>query len=1046
MQELTVFLLGQGRFYADGKQVVLPFKQAEALLYYLLLEKSAFRPKIADIIWGDSQGEERIKSNMRNAIYVIRKAFGSDFLLRGQGNTIQINPAIKINRDIDQLERDDVRCFDFYAGDFLEDFSLKDNEYYNEWLLNTRQYFRHEYQKRLNMALQQFFAEGNYTDGEAICRRLIALDEFDESSYACLIEIYRRRGEYSSAITLFNQMEKLLAEELFLAPSRELADLIQVVKQERNEKVQQAIAQKRGIIQQGATVGKPFYGRTTEKGKVAEIVTCFIEGGHAKSVAVTGEAGIGKTCLFQNILHETDDGSILLFQTCCYRAEEHYILKPWQTVFEQMNSALCKMGAETENSFFRTAVSHIFPFLYSNQFEPIDQDEITTEHYDSNQRAITYALIRLSKQKRLIFYFDDLQWADAMTISLLRDVLTSAQNDRILFLLSCRDERHQYVSSFLEDMRSAGFISEIKLKRFGFSDTIGLANMLLPEQFNSYELQRRLFRETEGNPFFIIETVNNIKFNGSVGDITPNMRDTIRLRTMLLPPEEKNILSLLSFFFDGATFDMLLALSNKEEYDLINILESLMGKQLIREVKMSDEVVFQFGHQKILEYVYGELSMTKRRILHERIAACFEKQLHNDGRDAPVYAKLMYHFDRAGNQRKYLKYHIEYVYCYLNLSHEYYPILGERPFLTGQYDELNLPDTNKDAIFRLLNNIKGLVEKNLEEFSDEDGRGFLSDYYHMMGRYHIRKVEYVQGEPYIRRLIELNRGVNTEQCRNNMIKAYRQLICIYIDRYETDKMREVIDAAVEVLNENSKAEERAIWLRLSGLWAIMSGRIREGREYLHTAVSIFESSPEKQTYLFNLAASYAWLGEADRKSMNYVSAMQYYQQAINICTKNYLTGGIATFYTYAGQAAFDSGDMDEADYYLSQAVEQFNKVELMWGRGIAFAYYGLLHIVRGRDEEAISLFVKAEDYAHRLDSRYELGVINRIYAQLCRKVEKQPMHYSAIAEYLKEKTNVYYHRAKACLEEVFSPVDHMYLDQIEKERKEKSNQEEQYGG
>ena len=102
--------------------------------------------------------------------------------------------------------------------------------------------------------------------------------------------------------------------------------------------------------------------------------------------------------------------------------------------------------------------------------------------------------------------------------------------------------------------------------------------MLLPEQFNSYELQRRLFRETEGNPFFIIETVNNIKFNGSVGDITPNMRDTIRLRTMLLPPEEKNILSLLSFFFDGATFDMLLALSNKEEYDLINILESLICK------------------------------------------------------------------------------------------------------------------------------------------------------------------------------------------------------------------------------------------------------------------------------------------------------------------------------------------------------------------------------------------------------------------------------------------------------------------------------------
>ena len=81
MQKITAELLGSGRILLDGKQVNLPFKQAEALVYYLLVEKETFRPKLADIIWGDSADEHKVQSNMRNAIYVIRREFGRDFLL-----------------------------------------------------------------------------------------------------------------------------------------------------------------------------------------------------------------------------------------------------------------------------------------------------------------------------------------------------------------------------------------------------------------------------------------------------------------------------------------------------------------------------------------------------------------------------------------------------------------------------------------------------------------------------------------------------------------------------------------------------------------------------------------------------------------------------------------------------------------------------------------------------------------------------------------------------------------------------------------------------
>ena len=47
---------------------------------------------------------------------------------------------------------------------------------------------------------------------------------------------------------------------------------------------------------------------------------------------------------------------------------------------------------------------------------------------------------------------------------------------------------------------------------------------------------------------------------------------------MLLSPECRNILNLLSIFFDGATFDLLLELSNREEYELIEMFFQQTGQ------------------------------------------------------------------------------------------------------------------------------------------------------------------------------------------------------------------------------------------------------------------------------------------------------------------------------------------------------------------------------------------------------------------------------------------------------------------------------------
>jgi len=1030
MKTLFAYLLGHPRVIADGEEIRFPFKQSEALLYYLLVERNVSRAKISDLIWGDTFDEQKVRSNMRNAIYVLRKTLGADFLIEPQKNMLCINPEIELRLDLDILREKHIEDFSFYRGSFLEDFYLKNSEYYNEWILSCQQNYNKIYQQRLREQIEKTFSDRSFDRCEEMCARLIEQDEFDEFGYRYLLEIYQSRGDYSAALSLFGKLKQLLSDELFQVPSDEIVSLVEDIKKEQNKKIQEILFQEGSVLDKEEQ-DTPFYGRTDELAQITDAIDDFVHGRRSCSLGATGEVGIGKTRLFSHALSRVRLGDeVMICRTQCYHAEENYILKPWQSIFEQIVRDAEKERLWEQGASLQMAVSHIFPYFQDSTASAIDQDDIATERYDSNLQAISYHLMQIAQKRRLILCFDDLQWADRMTISLLRNILTSDRNQHILVLFACREERRQYIDSMIEDMRHNGLLRLLPLKRFDFDNTVALARSMLPGKFDSDSLQQQLYKETEGNPFFVIETVNNIKYNGNLADITPNMRDMIRLRTITLPKDARNVLDLLSLFFDGATADILRELSNKDDYELMSALDVLLSKRLIREEAAPDAIQFQFTHQKILEYVYSEMSLTKRTVLHGKIGECLESKLHHDSRDVQLFPKLMYHFNCAGNQKKYVAYYIEYIYNYLNRSHEYYPVLSGIQPNQPWGDDQDKSSDDRESITRTLYDLQDRLEAHMDSLTDEDYHTFYSDFCHMMGRYHIRKVEYDEGYPYIMRLIELNRGIDTKQCRNNLIKAYRQLICIYIDRYETQKMHEVIERAFAVLRD-SKSEELATWMRLDGLYRIMVGQSERGVLSLRTAVDIFENSREKKAYLFNLAACYAWLGEAERHAMHFTDALEYYDLAIAICTENMLTGGVCTFYTYAGQASFDSGDMEKAGYYLRQAVEQFDRVELMWGRGIAFSYYALFCLRCGDYAQSRRLLERAEEYSQRLDSRYEKGVENRIFAQIRLEMEQNAPLRAAFDDYLTLNVYEYVEESKKLLEGVFSPIDRVYLERIE---------------
>lgn len=1031
-EKVKIKLLGRPEVYIDGERAKLPFKQAEALLYYLLIKGEATKFVLADIIWESKDQSEKVMSSMRNAIYVLRKLFGKDFLIEPVKNTIQINPKYSMEVDVATFSTGSDGV-DFYQGALLEDFYLKDNNLYNEWVEAERQRYAELYQNRLRAGIDDAFAKGDYARCETLCKALIESDEFDESGYFGLIRLYHKNHEYLKAVTLYEKLEKLYMEELFEVPSPRTRELIEVVKAEQKRDFSEWIEKKTDTKAES----KPsafFFGRKRESAQIAGQIETFLLGERAQSVVLTGEGGVGKTFLAENVLSSfSDREDILILESVCYRGEEKYTLKPWQKILKR----LIEEDRSGEHAWITDAISTVLPFMRSGRPKHKQKDDVGVVNYQNLEQSIAEMLVQMGAKRKMILFFDDVQWADESSLSLIRHIMTLGANTTVLFVMTFKEEAvsGDYTERFLENMKLTGLLDSLPLGRFSYDDTLSMTRLLLPEHAFTRDFGLQFYCETEGNPFFIVEMVNNIKDKGSLDDITPNIRDVIKNRISYLTQECQSLLELMSLFFEGVSFDVLLDLSKKGEMELADALEQLLTRHFIREDVESGEIVYRFTHQKIPEYIYKNMSQAKKRILHAKAARCFELQFDNSRDDFMLCTKLIYHFERAGERLKYLKYTVRYMHGYLGVAHEYFPVVS-KGIIDDARGRALLAGNAYNAMHDRIEEVSGLLESLMQELNedfttwDEETFDTISESYHLIGRYHILNCDYVRGVKYIEQLKRINGQAENARQADYLVKANKQLLYIHINMGNPSDMLAVIHETFALLPMLGDAEKTAVWTRMRGMGEIMSGMLPEGEVDLLTAAEIFKNCRDRNKYLYNLAATYAWLGESKRHQRASGEADAFYKKAIDTLNNFHWVGGGATFYSYAGMNAYDSGDYETAERHLQNAFSRYDKVTQLWGRGLARAYAALLAADRKEYGEAYENLLLAQKNADKLDSFYEKGVISRVRAQLARRMERDTLLTEALRGAVEKSSKEYAREAQEYLKNVYSPVDAAYLEEL----------------
>jgi class 3 adenylate cyclase/tetratricopeptide (TPR) repeat protein len=421
-----------------------------------------------------------------------------------------------------------------------------------------------------------------------------------------------------------------------------------------------------------ATPALGLFGRSAEQAVLAKAWSQAKEG-QRHLVLLAGEPGIGKTRLAVEMARAAHaDGATVLFGFC-----DEDVTLPYRPFVEALRHYVAHAPDDVLAAHVRAhqgELARLVPELRARVTDlPAPQvAEAETERYLLFE-AVAGLLGAASQDAPIVLVFDDLHWAGAPELLLLKHIIRSAEPMRLLIIASYRDTdltRTHPLTSMLADLRRESGVERLALRGLDDAAVVALVQAAaghdLPEA--GIALAHALHHETEGSPFFITEILRNLSESGAVvhegerwtykGDIAAlgipeGVKDVIGRRLGRLSEATNKVLSLAAVI--GRQFDLALLTrvatgivgcaprtegagvgsgedgAQSAPYDrdiasedaILDALDEATAAALVAEVPGEPEH-YSFSHALIRTTLYEELSSARRARLHRKVGEALE--------------------------------------------------------------------------------------------------------------------------------------------------------------------------------------------------------------------------------------------------------------------------------------------------------------------------------------------------------------------------------------------------------------------------------------
>jgi DNA-binding SARP family transcriptional activator len=657
MSVLHIQLLGDFRMtYNDGTSLTASLHaRQQTLLAYLLLHREApqSRHHLAFLLWPDT-GETQALTNLRNLLHKVREALpDSENFLNTNARTVQwrleapytFDVADFVNLTQSHSQTDLEKAVSLYRGELLP-------SCYDEWILPEREHLQQLLYRTLERLISQLESAHNYSSAIRYAQQLVRCDPLREETYRQLMRIHALNKDRAAVMHVYHTCATALQQELGVEPSPSTTQFYEQLLNFQPQLVPAHLSPS----------SIPFIGRKQEW---ARLQSLWFESTSKwpHLVLVKGEAGIGKTRLAEELAEWVKRQGYPVFTAHCYVSQG-------QLAYAPLVECLQPRIPQTLDDIWLTELSRVIPEILGEH----PQLPRPTPMTQGGQRlrlfkALAHTLPK--DQKALLLHFEDIQWCDLDTLDWLHYLLKMHMEiglpTQVLIVATLRIEdifADHPLQPILENLRQSGQLTEIELGPLDESDTFLLASQVAGHPLDS-RLKHLLFQGSEGHPLFIVEmirsglsqqetqTENSDKaMFETVQRLPHKVRQVIQDRLAQLSPSTKELLGMASAIGRSFKFNVLRQSIQKDEEILVQGLDELWRRRLIREQGID---TYDFAHDKIREVAYTAMSLARRRLSHHRIAQALENVYTSDL--AQVSGQIATHYELADRLEKAIPYY-----------------------------------------------------------------------------------------------------------------------------------------------------------------------------------------------------------------------------------------------------------------------------------------------------------------------------------------------------------------------------------------------------
>lgn len=627
VEGVSVHLLGDLRVERAGRSLALPAsKRTRALLGYLVaVGTSLTRAHLCDLLW---DGPDDPRAALRWSLTKLRP-------IVNDGLTVRLNADREhVQFTARAAEVDVIRAFELAKeglaaqrvkslegavallarGEFLDGLDLPRCYRFHHWCMTERERvvgLRREVLGALIRHLQN--------DSERAlpyARALVAADPLSEDAHATLVQLLTQVGRPRDSEAHFLYARDLLERELAAPLSGALQRLVSA----RSATTPADVPSVRPIppvpddTSASATV---LVGHTDAREQLSRALRLLAEPSKRPMLLLLGEPGIGKTRLLRMV---TEDAAVAGTTTVSARCFEAEMVRPYGLWADALRAVPAGLLSHSKSEL------------------AILQPESELAIPEEQSRARLFASVadtigRLADGKPLVVTFDDIQWIDEASASLLHYLLRSLPPSKILFVCTARLEEvddNPWAKRLLVSLDRDCPPHRIILTPLNREETAAL----IGPRTTAVEIESA-YRESGGNPLFLLE-LGHARRRGS--DTTGRtIEGLIDERVQRLDEAARELIAHAAVFGRQFKPEPLAEALGVPELEIFDRIERLERRGLLRQ---TPENHFDFAHDLVRKVIYRKLSQPRRRMMHRRIASVLATAAQRDG---SLHGDLVHH-------------------------------------------------------------------------------------------------------------------------------------------------------------------------------------------------------------------------------------------------------------------------------------------------------------------------------------------------------------------------------------------------------------------